>query len=667
MFVNPKLVLNVPLLEKTAKEEGERRANIFKEIGIDKAEFASNVKFPKLLLSKGYEVPTKKSLRTGKDIPALALGDPEFLEMVETENEELKSLCEARIAAKSTLLETRSTKLSAIGKTGLWPFDVEFSGADQTHRFSGGGGAGGNPQNFTRGSALRAAVEVPEGYSLVVGDFCVVPWSQILKADLTWVRADQLQVGDELIGFEEALPCRTFKPSFITGKSTKVTQCRTVQTSQGPTTVSNDHMFVVKRRLPAGGYHREWVKAIDLQIGDEIIFLGRPWETDTSRDGGWLAGIFDGEGWISHQKIGFGQNDGTVLDTALQMLDDRGFTEIYRKKNKSGCNQILINGGREHLRLLGMLRPVRLMKKQRTLWENRRTWHNSNNLSATVEGLSFGGIREVISLQTSTKTFISDGFFSHNCNIELRIVAYLSKDPGLVQAIEKGIDLYCDFASVFYGRRISKADEVERRFGKCAILGLGYGMGATKFAKTVRLQTGRTLSEEDAKKAVELYRTRYAGVPRLWERLDDSIRLMKTTGHIEPSRAGQFVYEAVLLPSGLKIRYPNLRQVREGRHTEWVYDVYNKRKFEQRKLYGGKLLENISQALAGELCKEAMLQMGDNVTGLVHDEIHVLCKKGLELQTAQKLKRVMSISPKWLPEIRLDAEVSWGKSWGAAK
>ncbi len=425
MFVNPKLVLNVPLLEKTAKEEGERRANIFKEIGIDKAEFASNVKFPKLLLSKGYEVPTKKSLRTGKDIPALALGDPEFLEMVETENEELHRLCEARIAAKSTLLETRSKKLSIIGTTGRWPFDVEFSGADQTHRFSGGPGAGGNPQNFNRGSALRAAVEAPEGYSLVVGDFS---------------------------------------------------------------------------------------------------------------------------------------------------------------------------------------------------------------------------------------------------NIELRIVAYLSKDPGLVHAIEKGVDLYCDFASVFYGRRISKADETERRFGKCAILGLGYGMGATKFAKTVRLQTGQTLSEEDAKKAVELYRTRYAGVPRLWAKLDNAILDMSAYAIIhETGLPIKIRQEEFQLPSGLWVRYPRLRQVKEGRHTEWVYDVYNKRNLEQRKLYGSKWLENITQALAGELCKEAMLQMGDSVTGLVHDEIHVLCKKGLELQTAQKLKRVMSISPKWLPEIKLDAEVGWGKSWGSAK
>lgn len=428
MFVNPKLELNVPLLERTAKDEAKRREDIFKEIGIEKKEFASNKKFPDLLTRKGYEVPTKTSARTGKTIPALALGDPEFLELLESENEELKTLCEARVAAKSTLLETRSAKLAAIGKTGRWPFDVEFSGADQTHRFSGGGGAGGNPQNFTRGSALRTAVQAPKGYELVCGDFS---------------------------------------------------------------------------------------------------------------------------------------------------------------------------------------------------------------------------------------------------NIELRLVAYLSKDPGLVQAIEKGVDIYCDFASVFYGRRITKSDEKERRFGKTAILGLGYGMGWKKFIKTVRVQTGETLSEKDSRKAIDLYRTRYSKVPALWEKLDKAIGYLFNEDMTCLPLNVQGVYWGkgyIQLPSNLKMRYPNLRlEPAERGRLEWVYDVYKKRNLEKAKLYGGKVLENICQGLAGELCKEAMLKMGSNVTGLVHDEIHVVCKKGLGLMTAQKLKRVMSTAPSWMSEIRLDAEVGIGNNWGESK
>lgn len=436
MFIDPKLRLNVPLLEQAAKNEALRRINIFKTIGIEKSEFASNVKFPKLLQLKGYDVPMKPSPRkkdaNGKpvQIPALALGDIEFLEMLEGENEELKCLCEARVAAKSTLLETRTLRLAGIGHTGSWPFDVEFSGADQTHRFSGGSGAGGNPQNFTRGSALRQAVEAPEGFELCVGDFS---------------------------------------------------------------------------------------------------------------------------------------------------------------------------------------------------------------------------------------------------NIELRIAAYLSKDPGLIDSIESGRDIYCDFASAFYGRTITKKDVEERRFGKTACLGLQYGMGSKKFIKTVRLQTGRTIDEEVSKRAVDLYRTRYAQVPLLWAKLDNTINwLIKTYTGKSYSTYLPVTYgnECLILPSGLKIRFPNLRQEAQDTgfyHTQWVYDVWVKGHLEKRTLYGGKMLENICQGLAGEITKSVMEKMGDCVVGAVHDEVLVLCKKSLGSVTVAKLKRVMSTAPDWLPQIKLEAEVGIGQNWKQAK
>lgn len=418
MFINSKLQLNVPLLEKTNEDEIKRRANIFKEIGIERKVFSSNVQFKNLLTTRGYDCPVKQSPRTGKEIPALALGDTAFIDLMENANEELKALCEARIAAKSNLLETRSAKLAAIGVTGLWPFDVEFSGADQTHRFSGGSGAGGNPQNFTRDSALREAVEAPSGYNLVVGDF------------------------------------------------------------------------------------------------DKV---------------------------------------------------------------------------------------------------------------------------------------------------ECRMVAYLSRDPGLIAAIEG--DAYSAFASNYYGRKITKEDKAERRFGKEAILGLGYGMGWRKFKDRVKLKTGKEVSEDEAKRGVYLYREMYNKVPALWAYLDSMISSIASGKPVVWPLPGKIGYQYIELPSGLKMRYPNLRLENE----EWVYDVWKKGNLEKAKLYGGKLLENLSQALAGELCKEAAMKFGSNVTGLVHDEIHVVCKKGLELPTKMALQRAMTVSPKWFPELKLKCEVGVGRNWGDAK
>jgi len=170
-FVKPRLYLNVPLLEQTAKREAKEKKELFEGLDMDPILFRSNLKFAVLLTQAGFKVPSKISPRTQKQIPALALGDEAFQDMLNSTDEKLKILCKARVVAKSTIMETRSIKLAAIGKTGRWPFDIQFSGAMNTHRYSGGNGAGGNPQNFVRDSALREAVIPPKKFDLIVGDF----------------------------------------------------------------------------------------------------------------------------------------------------------------------------------------------------------------------------------------------------------------------------------------------------------------------------------------------------------------------------------------------------------------------------------------------------------------------------------------------------------------
>lgn len=176
-FIDGGFVLNGPLLETANKAEKARRAKIFEEIGIEKKVFSSNDQFSALLKERGYEVPYKKSPKqknddgSAKEIPALAVGDIPFLEMRHSGNPELEALCEARIAAKSNLLETRSLKFLEVSKLGVFPFDLNYSGAVNTHRFSGASGAGGNPQNLTRGSVLRESVSAPAGKMILVADF----------------------------------------------------------------------------------------------------------------------------------------------------------------------------------------------------------------------------------------------------------------------------------------------------------------------------------------------------------------------------------------------------------------------------------------------------------------------------------------------------------------
>jgi hypothetical protein len=73
-----------------------------------------------------------------------------------------------------------------------------------------------------------------------------------------------------------------------------------------------------------------------------------------------------------------------------------------------------------------------------------------------------------------------------SAQIEARVLAWFAREERLLEAFRAGRDVYCEFASVFFGRPIGKADARERQVGKTAILGLGYGMGAKKFAANLR-------------------------------------------------------------------------------------------------------------------------------------------------------------------------------------
>jgi DNA polymerase bacteriophage-type len=419
-FVEPKLVLQQATLERGVQNEKARREEAIKKSGVDREVLSSNKRFAEYLSSKGIAVPTKLSTRTGKSIPAFARTDEGLGQLATTAPE----LYAARIASKSNLLETRGGNLLAVAKTGPFPFDVGFSGAVQTHRYSGGSGAGGNPQNFTRNSFLREAVCAPDGSSLVVGDFAA---------------------------------------------------------------------------------------------------------------------------------------------------------------------------------------------------------------------------------------------------IELRILSWLAQEPRLMGKIINDEDIYADFASLKYGRKITKADKVERQFGKCSILGLGYNMGAKKFKLTVKNQTGMGISEEEAWETVDLYRTTYFNVPKLWEQAHVLLPLI-ALGQISCIWFAPFLKvkkNAIILPSGLEIKYPNLRQIGD----EWVYDVYRKVYVaEPTKLYGGKIIENICQALAGELCKEAIERATDyevDCVGQVHDEI--LAISNTPIRAVARLKAALEQPPKWMPTLKLKAEVGYGRNWNEAK
>jgi len=259
--------------------------------------------------------------------------------------------------------------------------------------------------------------------------------------------------------------------------------------------------------------------------------------------------------------------------------------------------------------------------------------------------------------------------------IEARIVSWLAKERQLMTAFVAGEDVYSTFASTVYGRTITKENVNERKLGKTCILGLGYNMGTTKFQTKVKHETGIVLSDDESSRVVHLYRDTYANIVLLWQNASDLMPQM-VDGRNEFVPFAPFLKvckNGIVLPSGLKIQYPNLRHIPADNRWgyEWVYDVYKKKyQAEPVKLYGGKLVENICQALAGEICKIAIQKAEVSrctVVGQVHDEIICVAKEDSAGSSRLLLRSAMEIPVEWWPDLKLSAEVHSGKNWQEAK
>lgn len=169
MFTEPVLELNEKLLaDHLVKVREDKEALLESVARGNRDAFMSNNMFAELLRAEGVEPPTKVSAKTGKPAYAFAKTDSEFQALFNHPNERVQALASARLGLKSTIEETRTEAFLAVARRGLLPIMLNYYGAVNTGRFSGGDKL--NPQNLPRGGVLREAIQAPEGCKLVACD-----------------------------------------------------------------------------------------------------------------------------------------------------------------------------------------------------------------------------------------------------------------------------------------------------------------------------------------------------------------------------------------------------------------------------------------------------------------------------------------------------------------
>lgn len=242
--------------------------------------------------------------------------------------------------------------------------------------------------------------------------------------------------------------------------------------------------------------------------------------------------------------------------------------------------------------------------------------------------------------------------------IECRILNYVAREHDVLEAFRSGRDLYAEGASRFYGRPIEKgADPTERHLGKILELGCGYGMGPAKLQATCRAGAlggpPIILSDSESQLAIDVYRQSHPFVVDFWKQAG---RIISRIAGGQPTEWGPVTIRdrCIILPNGAPIIYDTLEY-----STEW--DSWRvKKRNGWTKLYGGKLVENLIQALARVVFSQALIRIVDagfKVVNLEHDKIAVLVKDDNDKYTNfEFLKEEMIREPSWLPGIPLACE-----------
>jgi len=173
MFINPVLELDKEILVDAIEIERHKRESLLEKIGIEESALASNDQFAKVLERLGVVPPRKISKTTGKEAYAFAKNDALFQALLNSDNEDIALICEARLKVKSTLERTRAQRFLDISERGTLPVPLNYYGA-HTGRWSASKGSGLNLQNLKRGSFLRQAIKAPKGKTFVVCDLAQI-------------------------------------------------------------------------------------------------------------------------------------------------------------------------------------------------------------------------------------------------------------------------------------------------------------------------------------------------------------------------------------------------------------------------------------------------------------------------------------------------------------
>jgi len=335
-------------------------------------------------------------------------------------------------------------------------------------------------------------------------------------------------------------------------------------------------------------------------------------------------------------------------------------------------------------------------------------WTASKGSAINMQNLKRGSfLRKAIMAPDGYQLVVGD-----LSQIEPRVLAWLSDYEDMLNIFRAGGDPYAAFgAQMFNIPNLTKETHPDlRQSAKSALLGCGYGLGWASFASQLltgflgakpvmydrafakklgvdsgyvgrfldwhdnvekMLEIPHTCTDEEllthcvaSKKIIDIYRSTAYPVVGFWEMCSSLLVSALYEGHEHTYKCITFRKEEIVLPNGMSLMYPRLRQEKdkEGK-TNWVYGE------DATKLYAGKITNNIVQGTARIVMTDGMLRVSKKypIAGTVHDEL-IAVVPDAEVEDAKTwVLAQMTMEPSYMRGIPLDADGGAHRRYGEAK
>jgi hypothetical protein len=339
-------------------------------------------------------------------------------------------------------------------------------------------------------------------------------------------------------------------------------------------------------------------------------------------------------------------------------------------------------------------------------------WTAAKGSAINMQNLKRGSfLRKAIMAPVGNQLVVGD-----LSQIEPRVLAWFADYEDMLDIFRSGSDAYAAFGAQMFGiPGLSKESHPDlRQSAKSALLGAGYGLGWASFAAQLLVgflgappvrydkafakklgvdpayidrfvgwdenvkklrEIPHTCTEREllihcvaAKKIIDIYRETAHPVVSFWDMCSSMLEKSLYGGQEVVYKCVTFRKEEIVLPSGMTLKYPNLRRLvdKETKQSNWVYGEEG---VKPTKLYAGKITNNIVQGTARVVMTDGMLRVAKKypVVGTVHDELLcVVPDDEVEEATDWVLQQMIAVPP-YMPGIPLNSDVGAHRRYGLAK